>query len=118
MNATHALPKTIAQRIAARAEVNRIAEPYLRQMLTILSLTMPTMTITRHEGHVSITTSYPPEVQSAAERIQTMCLEAIQHYLVQEGFVYGSVYGGDVQSHASHVLHGKFDSFGGLGTND
>jgi len=86
MNATQAIPKTIAQQMAARAEVNRIAEPYMAQMLTILSLTVPTMTVTRHEGHVSIETSYPPEVQGALDRIQAMCSEAIRRYLLREGF--------------------------------
>lgn len=81
MNATQAIPKTIAQQIAARAEVNRITEPYMGQMLTILRLTAPTMTMTRHEGHVSIVTSYPPEIQGALDRIQAMCKEAIRQYL-------------------------------------
>ncbi|PMX29254.1 MULTISPECIES: hypothetical protein [unclassified Pseudomonas] len=105
MNATHALPKTIAQQIAARAEVIRIAEPYMGRMLTILSLTMPTMTMTRHEGHVSIETSYPPEVQGALDRIQVMCSEAVRRYLEREGFVYGSMYGGDLKSHGAYDIH-------------
>ena len=91
MNATQAIPKTIAQQMAARAEVNRIAEPYMAQMLTILSLTVPTMTVTRHEGHVSIETSYPPEVQGALDRIQAMCGEAIRRYLLREGFTQQSL---------------------------
>lgn len=77
--------------MAARAEVNRIAEPYMAQMLTILSLTVPTMTVTRHEGHVSIETSYPPEVQGALDRIQAMCGEAIRRYLLREGFTQQSL---------------------------
>lgn len=106
MNATQAIPKTIAEQIAARAEVSRIAEPYMAQMLTILSMTLPTMTMARHEGHVSIETSYPPEVQAAIDRIQVTCSEAIRRYLEREGFVYGSVYGGDIQSHGGYDNHG------------
>lgn len=105
MNAIQAIPKTFAQQIAARAEVNRIAEPYIGRMLTILSLTAPTMTMTRHEGHVSIEVSYPPEVQGALDRIQALCKAAVHRYLDREGFVYGSVYGGDVQSQAGHDIH-------------
>lgn len=105
MNATQAMPKTIAQQMAARDEVNRIAEPYMGRMFAILSMTAPTITMTRHEGHVSIKTSYPPEVQGALDRIQAMCKEAIRQYLEREGFVYGSVYGGDVQSQAGHDIH-------------
>ena len=106
MTATQAIPKTIAQQIAARAEVNRIAEPYIGQMLTILSLTVPTMTVTRHEGHVSIETSYPPEVQGALDRIQALCKEEIRQYLEREGFVYGSVYGVEVQLPPGHDSYG------------
>lgn len=106
MNATQALPKTIAQQIAARAEAIRIAEPYMRKMSYFLSLTAPTMTMTLHEGHISIETSYPPEIQGALDRIQAMCKEEIRRYLEREGFVYGSVYGGDVQSHGGLYNHG------------
>lgn len=87
MNATQAIPKTIAQQVAARAEVSRIAEPYMQQMLSIMSLTVPTMTMIRHEGSVSIETSYPPEVQAALDRIQFTCKKAIGRYLQREGFI-------------------------------
>lgn len=105
MNATQAAPKTIAQHLAAQAQVKRIAEPYMNQMFAILSLTPPTMTMTRHEGHVSIEVSYPPEVQGALDRIQALCKAAVHRYLDREGFVYGSVYGGDIQSQASHDIY-------------
>lgn len=105
MNATQAIPKTIAQQVAARAEVIRIAEPYMQQMLSIMSLTVPTMTMTRHEGSVSIETIYPPEVQSAVDRIQAMCIEAIRRYLEREGFVYGSMYGGDLKSLGAYDIY-------------
>ncbi|MBC3233992.1 hypothetical protein [Pseudomonas lurida] len=78
--------KTIAQMVAAQLEVNRIVEPYMQQMIGITSCIVPTMTVTRHEGHVSIATSYPPEVQGALDRIQAMCREAVHRYLEREGF--------------------------------
>lgn len=87
MNATQPIPKTIAQQMAARIEVARIAEPYIAQGVAILSVCLPIMEVSHQDGHVLIKTSYPPEVQAALDRIEALCKDAVGRYLRREGFV-------------------------------
>lgn len=85
--------------------VQQVIEPFMRAKLEVMQVTMPAMTITRTGTGYTMTARYEPEVQDHFDLCDSMCEQAVQRYLQQEGFVYGSVYGGNVQLRDSHDIH-------------
>lgn len=66
--------------------VQQVIQPYMRRKLDVMQVTMPVMTITRTEDGVTMTTSYPPDVQECFDRCDSMCRLAVAQYLRQEGY--------------------------------
>ena len=48
--------------------VQKIIEPFAQAKLEVMQLTVPNMVATREDGHYTMTTSYPPEVQEHFDR--------------------------------------------------
>lgn len=86
MKAIEATPKTVAQQVAAHIGVLRVAEPFIAWQAELMCSCIPIMTIERGGTGITMTTSYPPNVQEAIDRIATMCKQAVSLYLRQEGF--------------------------------
>lgn len=66
--------------------VQQVIQPFVRAKLEVMMLTMPAMTITRHDDHVSMATSYPPDVQEHFDRCDRMCELSVAQFLRQEGY--------------------------------
>jgi hypothetical protein len=66
--------------------VQQVIQPYVRAKLDVMALTLPTMTVTRHDDHITMVTSYPPEVQEHFDRCDQMCELAVAQYLRQRGY--------------------------------
>ncbi|NVZ19535.1 hypothetical protein HX794_07780 [Pseudomonas costantinii] len=86
MNATQYRELTADDWLHMWEGVQRVIQPYMRRKLDVMQLTVPTMTITRTADGVTMTTSYPPDVQEHFDRCDSMCREAVAQYLRQEGY--------------------------------
>lgn len=66
--------------------VQQVIQPYMQRKLEVMQLTMPIITTTRTDTGYTLTTSYPPEVQDHFDRCDSMCEEAVAHYLHKWGY--------------------------------
>lgn len=86
MKSIDAVSKTIEQQMAARIGAQRVAEPFMAWYAELMRLSATTVVMVRHGDTVTMTTSWPPEVQEAMDRCTSLCKQAVSQYLRQEGF--------------------------------